>query len=85
MLALKLMIYFSEQNPKEFVQIILENSCQFNGFACPFVASSIEIVKVICEMFLIMQEDSTLRQDQCSVFAPMVFDSIEFLEVCICY
>ena len=76
---------FSEKYQMELSHIILERSCHFNKYSCPFVASSLEVVKLICDMFHIGGEDSYSNAAHPSVFAPIVFDSEVFVEVGILY
>ena len=81
-LALDLMLYFAKQNPGKYVQIILENSCKELRHACPFVPSSLEIVKLLCEIFCLKPQDpAECVKSRPSIYVKMAFVSKDILEV----
>jgi hypothetical protein len=77
------MLYFAEQYPSKYAQIVLPNSCENLNNACLFVPSSIEVVGLLCKIFCLGKEDYETANYQDSVFMKMSFDSKEILEVII--
>ena len=76
------MLYFTKKNPEKYVQIILENSCDLYKYACPFVASSLAIVKLLCDMFSLEPENSDKPViTRTSIYMKMTFETNEILEV----
>ena len=75
------MLYFAGQYPSKYAQIVLQNSCEYLKYGCPFVASSIEVVGLLCKTFCLGKEDYEEINCQGSVFMKMSFDSKEILEV----
>ena len=76
------MLYFTKKNPESYVQIVLENSCNAYKYACPFVASSLAIVKLLCDMFSLEPENSDKPVvTRTSIYMKMTFETNEILEV----
>ena len=78
------MLYFAGRYPSKYAQIVLQNSCENLKYGCPFVASSIEVVGLLCKTFCLGKEDYETGNYQYSVFMKMAFDSEQILEVRIC-
>ena len=76
------MMHFAEQNPEKYVQVILENSCKRLRFSCPFVTSSLAIVKLLCDTFCLQPENDEVSViDRKSIYMKMTFETNEVLEV----
>ena len=76
------MLYFTKKSPERYVQIVLENSCNVNKYACPFVASSLAIVRLLCDMFSLEPEHSDKPViTRTSIYMKMTFETNEILEV----
>ena len=84
-LALKLMLYFVEKNPKQYVQTVLKNSCKECCYACPFIASSLEVVKLMCDTICLENDEHSkaFKSNQNYVFTKIAFENSfeNFLEV----
>lgn len=50
MLALDCMIYFARNHTDNYTKVVLENSCRADEHECPFGRTSVELVKLICEV-----------------------------------
>lgn len=83
LLALDCMIYFARNQTQAYTKVVHENSCRSDEYECPFGRTSIELVKVLCDMLRI-GEDAAPGKDQ---FHPMFFTHDhpfeEFFCVCI--
>ena len=77
------MLHFAGKYPSNYAQIVLQNSCENLKHACPFVASSIEVVGLLCKIFCLGIDNYETGNYQRSVFMKMSFDSKEILEVTI--
>ncbi|KAL1463466.1 hypothetical protein WDU94_015215 [Cyamophila willieti] len=53
MLALDCMIYFARNYPEAYTKVVLENSCRADKHECPFGRTSVELVKVLCDILRI--------------------------------
>uniref|UniRef100_A0A8D8Q509 Engulfment and cell motility protein 1 n=1 Tax=Cacopsylla melanoneura TaxID=428564 RepID=A0A8D8Q509_9HEMI len=53
MLALDCMIYFARNYPEAYTKVVLENSCRADEHECPFGRTSVELVKLLCEILRI--------------------------------
>ena len=70
LLSLNLMLYFGRNYTEQFVKIVLENCCRADrDHECPFVRSSIELTKLICDLLKLTKQPS----DEGKVFYPMFF------------
>ncbi|XP_050084478.1 engulfment and cell motility protein 1 [Anopheles aquasalis] len=68
-LALDCMIYFARNYTQSYTKVVHENSCRADEHECPFGRTSIELVKVLCEIFRIGESPSEQGQE----FYPMFF------------
>ena len=53
MLALDCMLYFANHHADQYTKIVIENSCRADEHECPFGQTSIELVKLLCDVFRI--------------------------------
>ena len=81
LLALDCMVYFARNYAQLYVKVVHENSCRADEYECPFGRTSIELVKVICEILRIGESF-----DQVKDFNPMFFTHDHPFEefFCIC-
>ena len=98
-LALYLVFYFNNRHKKDLEQIIERNGCTANNAAgCPFIATSIDLAELLCDILAIQLEkipvESKRRKYQLyqhigeakGEFVPMFYSNhIEFLGVSITY
>jgi hypothetical protein len=91
-LALYLVFYFNNRHKTDLKAIIESNECKAEQDAgCPLIASSIQLVELLCEIFSIRVEEITVekkrlknRQDSTlneREFVPMFYSNQEFLGV----
>uniref|UniRef100_U5ELH0 Putative regulator of rac1 required for phagocytosis and cell migration n=1 Tax=Corethrella appendiculata TaxID=1370023 RepID=U5ELH0_9DIPT len=82
MLALDCMVYFARNYTQSYTKVVHENSCRADEHECPFGRTSIELVKVLCEILRIGETPSEQGQD----FHPMFFTHDHPFEefFCIC-
>jgi hypothetical protein len=93
-LALYLVFYFNNRHKKDLRAIIEGNECKAAQIAgCPLIASSIQLVELLCEILSISVEEIPVenrrlkyRQDQHETlnegeFVPMFYSNQEFLGV----
>lgn len=84
LLALDCMIYFARNQTQLYTKVVHENSCRQDEYECPFGRTSIELVKVLCEILRIGEDSFAAGKDQ---FHPMFFTHDhpfeEFFCVCI--
>ena len=81
--ALDLMLYFARNYTETCVKVVLENCCRSDReHECPFARSSIQITKLIAEIFKIGEGPS----DEGKIFYPMFFTHDYPIEefFCIC-
>jgi engulfment/cell motility protein 1 len=70
LLSLNLMLYFARNYTEHFVKFVLENCCRVDrDHECPFVRSSIELTKLICDLLKLTNPPS----DEGKLFYPMFF------------
>lgn len=83
MLALDCMVYFARNYQQNYTKVVHENSCRADEHECPFGRTSIELVKMLCEILHIGEAPLEQGQD----FHPMFFTHDhpfeEFFCVCI--
>lgn len=83
MLALDCMVYFARNSQQSYTKVVHENSCRADEHECPFGRTSIELVKMLCEILHIGEAPLEQGQD----FHPMFFTHDhpfeEFFCVCI--
>lgn len=68
MLALDCMLYFARNYAAAFSAIVHENSCRPAEHECPFGRTSIELVRVLCDILHIGEPPSDQGQDYCTMF-----------------
>lgn len=82
LLALDCMIYFARNYTQQYTKVVHENSCRADEYECPFGRTSIELVRVLCDILKIGES-----YDQAKDFHPMIFTHDhpfeEFFCVCI--
>lgn len=69
MLALDCMVYFARNYEQSYKKVVHENSCRADDRECPFGRTSIELVKMLCEILHIGEPP----MDQGQEFHPMFF------------
>lgn len=81
LLALDCMVYFAKNHGQNYTKVVHENSCRADEHECPFGKTSIELVKVLCEILYIGE---TFEQGK--DFHPMFFTHDHPFEefFCIC-
>lgn len=81
-LALDCMIYFARNYTQHYRKIVHDNSCRGDEHECPFGRTSIELVKLLCDILRIGESPS----DQSVDFQPMFFTHDHPFEefFCIC-
>ncbi|KAK3927842.1 Engulfment and cell motility protein 1 [Frankliniella fusca] len=83
MLALDCMIYFARNHVENYTKVVLENSCRADEHECPFGRTSVELVRLLCEVLRIGEAPS----EQGHQYYPMFFTTDhpfeEFFCVCI--
>lgn len=62
MLALDCMVYFARNHTESYTKVVLENSCRADEHECPFGRTSVELVKLLCEVITLehCENDSLL-------------------------
>jgi engulfment and cell motility protein 1 len=82
LLALDCMIYFARNYTQQYTKVVHENSCRADEYECPFGRTSIELVRVLCDILKIGES-----YDQAKYFHPMMLTHDhpfeEFFCVCI--
>lgn len=68
-LALDCMIYFAKNYTEDYIKIVLENSCRADEHECPFGRTSIELVKLLCDILRIGE----LHNEQGQTYHAMFF------------
>lgn len=81
-LALDCMVYFARNYTQNYTKVVHENSCRADEHECPFGRTSIELVKLLCEILHIGEPPLEQGQD----FHPMFFTHDHPFEefFCIC-
>ncbi|XP_020298453.1 engulfment and cell motility protein 1 [Pseudomyrmex gracilis] len=69
MLALDCMVYFARNQTEAYTKVVLENSCRADEHECPFGRTSVELVKLLCEVLRIGEAPSEQGQS----YHPMFF------------
>ena len=80
MLALDMMYAFACNHSDQYTKLVLESSCRGDQHDCPFARSSIEIVKLICQIIRIGHEPLS-SGSRGGRFYPMFFTHENPLEV----
>lgn len=69
MLALDCMVYFARNHTEHYTKVVLENSCRADEHECPFGRTSVELVKLLCEVLRIGEPPT----EQGQTYHPMFF------------
>ncbi|XP_058791018.1 engulfment and cell motility protein 1 isoform X2 [Phymastichus coffea] len=69
MLALDCMVYFARNHTENYTKVVLENSCRADEHECPFGRTSVELVKLLCDVLRIGEAPSEQGQS----YHPMFF------------
>ncbi|VVC87053.1 unnamed protein product [Leptidea sinapis] len=67
-LALDCMLYFARNYREDYTKIVLRNSCRADDQECPFGKSSVELVKLLCEILHIGEAPSEQGQTYHALF-----------------
>ncbi|XP_011551614.2 engulfment and cell motility protein 1 [Plutella xylostella] len=81
-LALDCMLYFSRNYQEDYTKIVLENSCRADEHECPFGKTSVELVKLLCDILHIGEPPSEQGQS----YHPLFFTNDRPFEelFCVC-
>lgn len=81
-LALDCMLYFARNYSEDYTKIVLENSCRADEHECPFGKTSVELVKLLCDILHIGEPPS----EQGQTYHPLLFTHERPFEelFCIC-
>ncbi|CAB3222596.1 unnamed protein product [Arctia plantaginis] len=81
-LALDCMLYFARNYSEDYTKIVLENSCRADEHECPFGKTSVELVKLLCDILHIGEPPSEQGQS----YHPLLFTHDRPFEelFCIC-
>lgn len=82
MLALDCMVHFARNHMESYTKVVLENSCRADEHECPFGRTSVELVKLLCEILHIGEPPT----EQGQMYHPMFFTHDHPFEefYCIC-
>lgn len=83
MLALDCMLYFARNYNDLYTKVVLENSCRVDEHECPFGRTSIELVKLMCEILRIKESPSEQGQQYHPMFFTHDHPFDEFFCICI--
>ncbi|XP_076297340.1 engulfment and cell motility Ced-12 isoform X2 [Lasioglossum baleicum] len=83
MLALDCMIYFARNHTEGYTKVVLENSCRADEHECPFGRTSVELVKLLCQVLRIGEAPSEQGQSYHPMFFTHDHPFEEFYCVCI--
>ncbi|XP_032665992.1 engulfment and cell motility protein 1 isoform X2 [Odontomachus brunneus] len=83
MLALDCMVYFARIHTEGYTKVVLENSCRADEHECPFGRTSVELVKLLCEVLRIGEAPSEQGQSYHPMFFTHDHPFEEFYCVCI--
>ncbi|KAI4504552.1 hypothetical protein M0802_000102 [Mischocyttarus mexicanus] len=83
MLALDCMVYFARYHTENYTKVVLENSCRADEHECPFGMTSVELVKLLCEVLRIGEAPSEQGQSYHPMFFTHDHPFEEFYCVCI--
>lgn len=81
-LALDCMLYFARNQREDYTKIVLRNSCRADEQECPFGKTSVELVKLLCDILHIGEPPS----EQGQTYHPLFFTHDHPFEelFCIC-
>lgn len=83
LLALDCMVYFARNYVQNYTKVVHEYSCRGDEHECPFGRTSIELVKVMCEILQIGEPPSSEGQDYYQMFFSHDHPFEELFCVCI--
>ncbi|KDR14604.1 engulfment and cell motility protein 1 [Zootermopsis nevadensis] len=83
MLALDCMVYFARHHTENYTKVVLENSCRADEHECPFGRTSVELVKLLCEVLRIGEAPSEQGQNYHPMFFTHDHPFEEFFCICI--
>ncbi|XP_067010137.1 engulfment and cell motility protein 1 [Anabrus simplex] len=83
MLALDCMVYFARNHTESYTKVVLENSCRADEHECPFGRTSVELVKLLCEVLRIGDAPSEQGQNYHPMFFTHDHPFEEFFCICI--
>ncbi|PNF37142.1 Engulfment and cell motility protein 1 [Cryptotermes secundus] len=83
MLALDCMVYFARNHTENYTKVVLENSCRADEHECPFGRTSVELVKLLCEVLRIGEAPSEQGQNYHPMFFTHDHPFEEFFCICI--
>ncbi|XP_039283993.1 engulfment and cell motility protein 1 [Nilaparvata lugens] len=83
MLALDCMVYFARNHTESYTKVVLENSCRADEHECPFGRTSVELVKLLCEVLRIGEAPSEQGQTYYPMFFTHDHPFEEFFCICI--
>lgn len=83
MLALDCMLYFARNYRQSYRKVVHENSSRTDEHECPFGRTSIELVKVLCEILHIGEIPNEQGQDYQAMFFTHDHPFEEFFCICI--
>lgn len=82
LLALDCMVYFARNYTQQYTKVVHENSCRTDEYECPFGRTSIELVKLLCELLKI-GDTFELGKDYHPMFFTHDHPFEEFFCICI--
>ncbi|GFG38195.1 hypothetical protein Cfor_03800 [Coptotermes formosanus] len=83
MLALDCMVYFARNHTESYTKVVLENSCRADEHECPFGRTSVELVKLLCEVLRIGEAPTEQGQNYHPMFFTHDHPFEEFFCICI--
>ncbi|XP_014250174.1 engulfment and cell motility protein 1 isoform X2 [Cimex lectularius] len=83
MLALDCMVYFAKTQTENYTKVVLENSCRADEHECPFGRTSLELVKLLCQMLQIGEPPNEQGQTYYPMFFTHEHPFEEFFCICI--
>ncbi|PSN54595.1 Engulfment and cell motility protein 1 [Blattella germanica] len=83
MLALDCMVYFARNHTESYTKVVLENSCRADEHECPFGRTSVELVKLLCEVLRIGEPPNEQGQNYHPMFFTHDHPFEEFFCICI--
>lgn len=83
MLALDCMIYFARNYTPQYTKVVHENSCRADEHECPFGRTSIELVKLLCEILRIGEPPNEQGQEFHAMFFGSEHPFEEFFSISI--
>ncbi|KAL1122165.1 hypothetical protein AAG570_003570 [Ranatra chinensis] len=83
MLALDCMVYFARNHTESYTKVVLENSCRADEHECPFGRTSVELVKLLCDILHIGETPTEQGQNYHPMFFTHDYPFEEFFCICI--